>query len=215
MRDTLDPLYQLDISVMKMINHDYAATELDRFWVVFTNMHHQPWFWPLMAPALFLWAASIYRWEIWKPLVALTMAIAIADGICYRFLKPMFNRPRPFQNPEISDWLRHTGEAGGLSFPSNHAANMFAAAMVLAWYFPKGRHFFFILAALIAISRVAVGVHYPFDILAGAWLGIFVGFLIRALALNQFRVLQPNRLVSAKYGESSKSRTNSRRRFVD
>ena len=57
------------------------------------------------------------------------------------------------------------------SFPSGHASSSFACALVLARFAPRLTIPLFVLAALIAVSRVYVGVHYPLDILAGAVLG--------------------------------------------
>jgi undecaprenyl-diphosphatase len=61
------------------------------------------------------------------------------------------------------------------SFPSGHATVSFACATVLALAVPRLRAPLFALAALIAFSRVYVGVHYPFDVLAGAALGLLLG----------------------------------------
>jgi undecaprenyl-diphosphatase len=58
------------------------------------------------------------------------------------------------------------------SFPSGHAATSFACALVLARFAPRLTIPLFVLAALIAFSRVYVGVHYPFDVLAGVALGL-------------------------------------------
>jgi undecaprenyl-diphosphatase len=58
------------------------------------------------------------------------------------------------------------------SFPSGHAATSFACALVLARFAPRLTIPLFVLAALIAFSRVYVGVHYPFDVLAGTILGL-------------------------------------------
>jgi undecaprenyl-diphosphatase len=70
------------------------------------------------------------------------------------------------------------------SFPSGHSTTAFAAATVLGGYFPRYRPAFYVLAALIAWSRVVVGVHYPLDVLGGALLGTVLGLLVlRALPL--------------------------------
>ena len=68
------------------------------------------------------------------------------------------------------------------SFPSGHATVAFACATVLALAVPRLRVPFFVLAALIAFSRVYVGVHYPFDVLAGAVLGVGLATALRMLA---------------------------------
>jgi len=68
------------------------------------------------------------------------------------------------------------------SFPSGHATVSFACAAVLALAVPRLRVPLYALAALIAFSRVYVGVHYPFDVLGGALLGVGIAIALRMLA---------------------------------
>jgi hypothetical protein len=60
-----------------------------------------------------------------------------------------------------------------LSFPSAHASSSFAAARAYSSLLPGVP--LYIVAALMALSRVYLGVHYPSDIAAGALLGMLVG----------------------------------------
>jgi undecaprenyl-diphosphatase len=67
------------------------------------------------------------------------------------------------------------------AFPSGHAATSFACAALLAWLTPLPKIPLFVLAGLIAFSRVYVGVHYPLDALGGALLGLAVATALRRL----------------------------------
>jgi len=89
-----------------------------------------------------------------------------------RFLWP---KPRPFIENHINLLLSHSTSS---SFPSGHAAFFFALSTVIYSYNKKTGHLFFFASFLISISRVFVGIHWPSDILAGAVIGIFSGWLI-------------------------------------
>jgi undecaprenyl-diphosphatase len=68
--------------------------------------------------------------------------------------------------------------------PSGHASTSFAGAVVLTALVRRAAPALFVLALLVAVSRVYVGVHYPLDVVAGAALGAAVGlaavWLVRA-----------------------------------
>jgi undecaprenyl-diphosphatase len=67
------------------------------------------------------------------------------------------------------------------SFPSGHATFYFSLATV-AWYESKPMSAaLFAAALLMGIARVAAGLHWPSDILAGAIIGITAGFLTSRL----------------------------------
>ena len=101
----------------------------------------------------------------------------------------MFMRLRPCHNPEIQaqvDTLN--GYCGGqYGFVSSHAANYFGIATFLSVLFFRKIRFFIPLimfwAALIAYSRIYLGVHYPADICCGAILGIILGLIVGGLKL--------------------------------
>jgi len=67
---------------------------------------------------------------------------------------------------------------GRWSFPSAHAANAAAVAVVLTGWYPRWRIAFGVLAFLIGYSRIYVGVHYPLDVLGGWALGILCGIVV-------------------------------------
>lgn len=79
------------------------------------------------------------------------------------------------------------------SFPSGHAATSFACALILARAAPRLTIPLFVLAALIAFSRVYVGVHYPFDVMAGALLGLAVATALPRLLAALRRLRQARR----------------------
>lgn len=98
----------------------------------------------------------------------------------YTAIKLLVQRPRPFQT--LSDVRLILGPHGGYSFPSGHSTVSFCLAAVIAMRYPKARYPVFIAAALVALSRVYVGVHYPSDILVGAFFGTFIGYIVTRTA---------------------------------
>ena len=98
----------------------------------------------------------------------------------YKTIKLFVQRPRPFHALENVRLL--LGEKDGFSFPSGHATTSFCLATAIAMRYPKLRYPIFIVAIIIALSRPYVGVHYPSDILVGAILGIFIGYIVTKTA---------------------------------
>jgi len=100
--------------------------------------------------------------------VGATAALLLAWGLT-SLIKDAVARARP----PLTDGEIHA--VGGLpnssSFPSAHATTAFAAATVVAILAPRLRVPALVLAALVAVSRVYLGVHFVSDVLAGAVLG--------------------------------------------
>ena len=115
---------------------------------------------------------------------ALPMVLAVAlSGLVVNGLKPIVNRPRPANYFAESDTPVHTplGTPSDKSFPSGHTQTAFGAAAYLSCVYPSGTPVFLGLAALTGLSRIALGVHFPSDVLVGALFGIvfsWVGFRI-------------------------------------
>lgn len=104
--------------------------------------------------------------------------IVLSDQLNSAVLKSVFDRLRPcFTLPDVH-LLVPCGS--GRSFPSSHAVNNFAGAFVVSFFYPKLTWWMYGFAAVVAFSRVYVGVHYPSDVLAGALVGLGCGALVVA-----------------------------------
>jgi membrane-associated phospholipid phosphatase len=112
------------------------------------------------------------------PLVALaaTLSFLLASGL-NAVLKPLVDRSRP---PEAIGLDALVGVPGSASFPSGHAMTAFATAGAIAVLAPRLRWPMVACAAVIAFSRVYLGVHFWLDVLAGAALGLAVALLASA-----------------------------------
>ena len=87
-------------------------------------------------------------------------------------------RARPFVVfPDVHPLIATAVSENFQSFPSGHAIFFFALSTVLFRYHRKLGSWFFAASAVMGIARVFVGVHWPSDIVAGAVLGIVIGFL--------------------------------------
>ena len=110
---------------------------------------------------------------------AILLVLALGLLVGNMGIKQIVARPRPFQTyPELVNLIKQ----GGYSFPSAHSMSSFAAATVFCRFAQQDGHAIrgippLVLAALIALSRLYVCVHYPSDVLCGALLGIALAFV--------------------------------------
>jgi len=120
------------------------------------------------------------------PLTAAVIAAAfVAGDAAAGIVKETVDRPRPpLDEPGRLDAA--IALPSSPSFPSGHATTAFAAATAAAVLMPRLRWPALVLAALVALSRVYLGVHFALDVLAGALLGALVGGAI-ALAARRLR----------------------------
>jgi undecaprenyl-diphosphatase len=139
--------------------------------------------WLLLALAI-----SGFSWSrpwLWTRVGAAILLAESASGA----LKLWVERDRPPLSRPVPEPLLESPST--YSFPSGHATVSFACATVLALAVPRLRWPLFALAALVAFSRVYVGVHYPGDVLAGAVLGVVIATALRRLAAALRRSAPP------------------------
>jgi len=104
-------------------------------------------------------------------LIGVLFAITVSD-LVLSILKGAYFRPRPYQL--LSGVPLPIGQDEASSFPSGHATRAFAVAALITMQ--KGKKYLplLVLSAGVAVSRVVIGLHYPSDVLAGGFLGIFL-----------------------------------------
>lgn len=91
---------------------------------------------------------------------------------CYKMVKHSTVRSRPYQvNPQVS-----AGAAvlDRFSFPSGHTLHAIAFSLVACFYYPGLWIVLWPFTAVTAVSRVALGLHYPSDVIAGGALGALI-----------------------------------------
>lgn len=168
-------LQEIDLRLLQSINADWTNPFLDWFMAFVTDFGL--WKWPLViaAGALFVWGG--YRERL---LIVMTLMLVLVGERITGTIKRLTNRPRPYQ--QLED-IRHVDLSGvhiskpgpiekGRSMPSGHTANNVAFAFVASAIYGRWGKLAWILAFLIAYSRIYTGNHFPSDVAVGFFLSL-------------------------------------------
>ena len=109
---------------------------------------------------------------VWR----LTLALVLTYSAVELALKPTLARDRP--SVSHAEVVTSTAVPQTASFPSGHAASAGAGAFALSRIWPGASPGLWALALLIGSSRVYLGVHYPFDVLAGLVIGLGCAYFV-------------------------------------
>jgi len=182
-------LENIDRSLFFFINQTCSTKLLNIFMTFITNQNN--WVLPLIFLTFILMTKAGKRGRI--TLGILIICISMTDFISAQLIKPWIGRIRP--SHEILDQINLLVYKGGKwSFPSNHAANTIAVTVIIGYFYQKYKTILILLTILIGISRVYVGVHYPFDVIGGFLVGyIFAWVTITLWVLLKMRELKRGR----------------------
>ena len=126
------------------------------------------WFWGLGLAVVFL--IGDWSWKTWS--LHLVGAIVIT-AILVMSIKLIVRRQRP-----EGEWGAIYRNTDPHSFPSGHAARAILLAVLGLGLGPLWFAVILVIwAPLVALARVAMGVHYLSDVLAGGFLGLIIGIL--------------------------------------
>ncbi len=185
-------LINFDHKLFLLINQTLSNHWLDGLMHILSS---KAAFIPIYMIAIFKFV-QLYKKKFWVPILLCVFAVGLSDSISSKICKPLFKRTRPAyctsMNPRLPD-----GKPGSqYGFVSSHAANAFALYplfVVLIFGFnelKKRRKYItvaFILATMVAYSRVYNGVHWPADVIGGAILGYLIFLLISRIWENKFK----------------------------
>ncbi|MDR0304512.1 MAG: phosphatase PAP2 family protein [Chitinispirillales bacterium] len=113
------------------------------------------------------------------------LLFVISDAFSHRILKAFFERPRPCNSNYFVNGVHVMfpqchfllGRRGAFSFPSNHAVNLSAIALLWSIWCPKAKYIFISIALFLIFTRVYCGVHYPLDLFFGTVFGAAFGYM--------------------------------------
>lgn len=161
----MELIQSIDASILFFVQDNLRTEVLNGIMSFFTHLGDAGLIWIAMGIALM--CVKKYR--------SCGFTILFCLGLCFLVnniaIKNIVNRARPYETLEGLRVL--VSLPGDSSFPSGHSCASFAGAYAVTRCFKKGG-WIYILAALIALSRIYVGVHYPTDVLAGAIVGTVV-----------------------------------------
>lgn len=186
-------LDNLDTSIFLAVNGANSPF-FDSFMTMFTGR----FIWiPMYAMILWILFRSC-RWQTAMVyLLSLVCAIVLTDQVCASVIRPAVERLRP-SNIENSisgmAYIVNGYRGGSYGFPSCHAANSFALTVFVALFVRRRAFTLFIVgwALLNSYSRLYLGVHYPGDLLVGAIIGSFLGFVCyHAARMSAGRLIEP------------------------
>ncbi len=171
----LQKAVEIDTNLFFLLNTKAQNVVFDFLMPILTNLDY--WRIPLILLAISLLVFGKKRERI--AVLLLVFGITLSDQVCNSLLKPLVARARPCNVLENVHLLVDCTKA--LSFPSSHATNIFTGMILFSFVYRKLSVPFLLIAALVAYSRVYVGVHYPFDVLAGTILGFLCALIIIVL----------------------------------
>lgn len=168
--------FNIDIDILNFIQENMRNPVLDFLMKWITYLGNGGFIWILIA-LIFLMTKK-YRYNGFMIAGALTLCLLIGNFT----LKPLIARLRPCDiNPDIILLIKRPTD---FSFPSGHSLSSFASATVIFYTDKRYGISAFILAALIAFSRLYLYVHYPSDVFVGLVLGIVIGLISIYTALK-------------------------------
>jgi undecaprenyl-diphosphatase len=199
-------LEELDQTWFLLINNTLTHTYLDRFFGHITNLHHHSYFLYVVVPACVLFYVWRSRVRAIKVIALVGLVIGLSDTFSYRVLKPVVSRARPKNTLGSQVQVRVPYYPKSDSFPSNHALSGFAVARLLVWLYPLASPWFYGTAAVIAYSRVYVGVHYPGDVIGGGLIGYVLSSVLIWILFSRFKFFSSAGTVSAPLKRGWRSR---------
>ena len=171
----LKPLDAVDTNLFLKVNHLPHTHLLNTLFYGITLAFNGGAAWYIMMGL----AALRNRRKTGEILREIALPLTITTALVEFPIKSYFRRRRPFIT--IIQAIVIGKKPGTWSFPSGHSASAFAGAWLLNRKFPKRWGLRYVIASLVAFSRIYLGDHYPGDVTSGSSLGLLFAMFFRWL----------------------------------
>lgn len=145
--------------------------------------------WPVRIVLVVLLGFFIWKKKTRTPAILAMVSWPIANAAT-DWLKHSLQMPRPCV--ELSDAIVRVDKLTSFGTASAHSANMMAVATAFMFYDRRLGSVWLAVAILTGLSRIYVGVHYPYQVLFGWFVGAFVAFVV-VKTWQSFRRLRDSR----------------------
>ena len=171
----LKPVDALDANLFLLVNHLPHTRPLNSLFYGITLAFNGGAAWYVEMAIAVLRKRRPFRDMLWEVALPLTITTWLVEHP----IKKYFRRRRPFIT--IIQAIVIGKKPGTWSFPSGHSAAAFAGAWLLNRKSPRFGILRYMLASLVAFSRVYLGDHYPGDVASGSLLGMLFAMFFRWL----------------------------------
>lgn len=178
----------LDAQLLLWIQQNLRSDAATVFWEFMTDLGNMGFLWILITVGLLI--RSKTRSIGLTAVLSIVLNTVISNGI----LKLWVARPRPFST--FTEIIPLITPPVDFSFPSGHTSSSFAVAFVLFALLPRrwgvGA---LVTAALISLSRLYLGVHYPTDVLTG----VLIGYGVAKMAVWAVKKWEARRISASQW----------------
>lgn len=177
----MEEIIREDKKVFLFLNN-LGDTPFDQFWIMISGTF-------VWIPLYIIFCYFLYKNFKLKSLVYILIFVAIGVTVSDQLagvFKYDIARLRPCHDPGLQGYMRAVKCGGQFGFYSAHASNTFFLASYLSFLLKDKLKWFpyviFVWAVVVSYSRIYLGVHFPVDILVGAFVGLLLGGLFAMLA---------------------------------
>ena len=117
----------------------------------------------------------------------LIFSSVLGAGVVVKILKTLIGRARPifFEALDMTGFFPPSLDWAFNSMPSGHTAVSFAGLVMIGMLAPRYKVLTWSMAIIVAVSRVAIGAHWPSDVVLGAFIGMVVADIVKGMLLRK------------------------------